>query len=105
MYTADLAVWLWTILFRGAPCCPYNVGSEDPLSIAQAASAVATGLGSLPAPAISADPIPGRAPLRYVPSTARARSDLSLSVVHSLASAAIKTAEWARVTNPGDHRS
>ena len=41
LYAADLAVWLWTILFRGRSCRPYNLGSDQDLTIAALARMVA----------------------------------------------------------------
>lgn len=41
LYSAELAVWLWTILLRGANARAYNVGSATCLTIAETARTVA----------------------------------------------------------------
>ncbi|MGE3759992.1 MAG: NAD-dependent epimerase/dehydratase family protein, partial [Pseudobdellovibrionaceae bacterium] len=40
LYSADLIVWLLTILVKGESSKPYNVGSEDPVSILDLAKAI-----------------------------------------------------------------
>lgn len=40
MYSADLMIWLWTILIKGKSCEPYNVGSDETVSIKQLAKMV-----------------------------------------------------------------
>jgi len=93
LYAADLAVWLWTILLRGQPTRPYNVGSEAALSIAELAGAVAhTVSGNIPV--MVAKRASDAPPERYVPSTARARHELGLDVTVDLHSALARTVSW-----------
>jgi dTDP-glucose 4,6-dehydratase len=74
LYGADLAIWLWTILVRGESCRPYNVGSEQDLSIAELAAACADGQSVRVLGAAR----PGQPGPSYVPSTARIRNELGL---------------------------
>jgi dTDP-glucose 4,6-dehydratase len=93
MYTSDLMVWLWTILFRGRPMRAYNVGSEQAVSIRELAHAVADALA--PRVAVEILGTPGTGPAaRYVPSTARAQKELGLSCEVTLEDAIRRTRDW-----------
>ncbi len=94
LYAADLAIWLWTILLRGKSCRAYNVGSEEALTIAQLAHAVASAFDPPSAVTISQRPSGRQDPERYVPSTARARGELALSQWVPLADAITRTCRW-----------
>ena len=102
LHPADLVIWLWTLLTRGTHRRAYNVGSERAVSIADLAQLmrgiVAPGVkvevrrgpacaGVLPAGVLSE---------RYVPSTARAREELSLRTWITLEDAIQRTAAWHR---------
>jgi nucleoside-diphosphate-sugar epimerase len=78
LYAADLTIWLWTLLFQGRSCRPYNVGSENPLSISELAQQVAFGFSSNIDVKIMMDPQQGKPPERYIPSTRRANLELGL---------------------------
>jgi nucleoside-diphosphate-sugar epimerase len=95
LYAADLTVWLWTILLRGEPGRAYNVGSENGLAIRDVAVAVAAQSTPRPAIRIEGRTQPGKAPERYVPSTARARSELGLTAGVALDEAIRRTRDWA----------
>jgi dTDP-glucose 4,6-dehydratase len=94
LYMADLAVWLWTLLARGQPARAYNVGSDDGMTIAEAAHLVAATLN--PGLPIQIDGTPNpAAPLNsYVPDISRVRNELNLSVTIPLAEALRRTAAW-----------
>jgi dTDP-glucose 4,6-dehydratase len=93
LYAADLAIWLWTILFRGESCLPYNVGSEEPISIASLARAVADAQSPAIAVAVADPESSGRPLNRYVPSCEPARQ-LGLSQKISLPEQIRRTLDW-----------
>ncbi len=94
LYAADLAVWLWTILFRAPVGRAYNVGSEEAVSIAELASIVAQLFAPTPRVEI-ARPASGAPPERYVPSCARApRANSAWNRTVSLNEAIRRMAIW-----------
>jgi dTDP-glucose 4,6-dehydratase len=80
LYAADLAIWLWTILFRGKSAFPYNVGSPQEVSIADLARSVVATVAPGAAIRTGSPPKPGVIPSRYVPSVSRAELGLGLKV-------------------------
>lgn len=78
LYAADLAVWLWTILARGAQGRAYNVGSPDAVTIRELAERVAGTLSPGTSVSVAGLPVPGTAPSSYVPDTSRAEQELGL---------------------------
>lgn len=94
LYSADLAVWLWTILIKGTSLRPYNVGSEEALSISELAKTVAAAFQPSPAITIAQAPIIGVYPSRYVPSVKRAIEELGLKQYVNLNLAIRKTISW-----------
>jgi dTDP-glucose 4,6-dehydratase len=98
LYAADLAVWLWTILLRGASLEALNVGSERAVSIAELARVVAATLRPGLAVKIARAAEAGVAPARYVPATERARGRLGLVETVGLEEAVRRTATWSGVS-------
>jgi nucleoside-diphosphate-sugar epimerase len=103
LYAADLAIWLWTILLRGESLCPYNVGSEAAISIADLARLVARLFTPEPTVQIARSAVRGGAGDRYVPSTARARRDLGLAMTVDLEEALTRAVEWNRGRVTANH--
>ena len=94
LYAADLAIWLWTILLRGESCRPYNVGSEQAISIADLAATASEVLDAGQPVKIVRKAAPGAAAERYVPDTSRARNELGLAQHIPLDEAIRRTARW-----------
>lgn len=104
LYASDMAIALWTILFKGAPNRAYNVGSKHDLSIAELAELVCRTLGR-------ADLSPGL-PLtqsalaqsaRYVPDVSRAERELGVREHVPIDAAIIKTHQFYVKTLPGNY--
>lgn len=96
LYAADLAIWLWTLLFRGPALVPINVGSADDVSIRELAETVAKVLNPAIEIRVAKQAVEGAVPSRYVPSVARAKDLLGLEVTVSLEEAIRHTADWYR---------
>lgn len=96
LYAADLAIWLWTILFRGAAGRIYNVGSDRSMSIAELAHRVVSAVRPSTEIRICRAPDPLVPPKRYVPSIRRAAEELHLKQYIDLENALDRTARWYR---------
>ncbi|NMC62719.1 MAG: NAD(P)-dependent oxidoreductase [SAR324 cluster bacterium] len=94
LYASDLAIWLWTILLNGANCRPYNVGSEEVVSIFDLAKAIAKSADKDLAIQIRGYSTPHTAPERYVPETERARNELGLLQRVTFTEAIEKSLRW-----------
>ena len=97
LYAADLAVWLWTILFRAPACRPYNVGSGAAVTILEAARAVAES-ATPPLAVTVAQPPGGAPPSRYVPDVSRAEAELGLRCIIPLAEGVRRTFRFHQAT-------
>jgi dTDP-glucose 4,6-dehydratase len=98
LYAADLATWLWTILFQGRPREAYNIGSEEAISIAELAKLISNGhwVKRKLEVQIAKQPVSGVPVARYVPSTRKAQVELGLKQKYFLAEAIDRTLSWHR---------
>lgn len=100
LYMADLAVWLWTILFNGISSRAYNVGSDHSFSIAGVAAQTNEALGTNCPVLIAQTPRPGAPVFHYVPDTQRARTELGLESRFPLSESIARTIRWIRSPKP-----
>jgi nucleoside-diphosphate-sugar epimerase len=94
LYAADLAIWLWTILFRGKTAAPYNVGSPDEISILDLAQRVVSSVAPGTPIRLALQPVTGARASRYVPSTQRAEETLGLRPWVPLEEGIRRTYDW-----------
>jgi nucleoside-diphosphate-sugar epimerase len=97
LYAADLAIWLWTLLFQAPSSRPFNVGSDHDLSIREIAETVASVVRPGLAIHIAQKATPGATVQRYVPSVKAAKKELHLAESVSLEDAIRRTAKWRNV--------
>ena len=90
LYAADLAIWLWTILFQGQSCRPYNVGSEQGLTIYELAQKMHQTL-QLQEPIQSGS---SKISSSYIPNTMRAQEELSLKEHFTIQESIQKHFNW-----------
>lgn len=94
LYMADAMIWLWTVLFRAPALRPYNLGSDQPVSIAELAQIVVETVSPETEVIIEQKAVEGSPVARYVPATHAARQDLGLTVGIDLREAIRRTAAW-----------
>jgi dTDP-glucose 4,6-dehydratase len=94
LYAAELAAWLWTVLFRAPSLVPINVGSAHDVSILQLAECVAETLAPATDIHVARQAVPGALPARYVPSVERAERLLGLRQTVGLEETIRRTAAW-----------
>ena len=99
LYAADLAIWLWTILFQGRAGHPYNVGSDREITIESLARTVASAeSGSVAVQPLSSSH--SAHAYRYVPSVRFTHSSLDLNVSIPLVEGIQRTIAWCKEQAP-----
>lgn len=94
LYAADLAIWLWKMLFQARPARAYNVGSDVEVSILDLAQKTAELFGRKSDIHVAVQPTAGTPIRRYVPNTQRAQQELGLRQYIDLDEAIRRTAQW-----------
>jgi dTDP-glucose 4,6-dehydratase len=95
LYGADLAVWLWTMLFASSSIGVFNVGSNEAISISELAACVAVKFKCKIAYIEHSEATTAKSSGRYVPDISKAQKEFNLSVRVPLDEAIERTAKWA----------
>jgi len=96
MYAGDMAAWLWKISMFGHAGHPYNVGSDETVTVAELARLVAGTVGHGVTVRILGER--GRVGVgpSYVPDITRARTELELTLTRNLEESLAQTVAWNR---------
>jgi dTDP-glucose 4,6-dehydratase len=93
LYASDLTVMLWHLLAKGRASEPYNLGSDESISVRDLAALVARTLGTGEFTVLGAAD-KGWNQGRYVPDTSKIARDFGLQRTVSLEAAVRRTALW-----------
>ena len=96
IYAADQTLWLWTILLRGQPGQPYNVGSADGRPLREVARVVAETASPPLTVSVTRSADPARPVERYVPDVSRIKNELGVTEHVDLPTAIRRTLRWHR---------
>lgn len=94
LYTADLCIWLWTILFRGRNLVAYNVGSNEVYSLREIANLIATMMDPKLDVCVENKSFTYTTPKNYMPDITLAKEELNLTPKINLSSALNSTVTW-----------
>jgi dTDP-glucose 4,6-dehydratase len=84
----------WTILFKGKNNSPYNVGSNQSISIYQLAKLISIENNSKKSNVIIKSPLSNKPVLRYVPNINKAFNELNLKIYTDIENSIRKTIEF-----------
>jgi dTDP-glucose 4,6-dehydratase len=93
-YAADMAIWLWGLLARGASGRAYNVGASREITVGELARLVAATAGNGCGVEVRRDPTPGAVADRYLPDVRLATETLGLRESISLEEGIARTMRW-----------
>ena len=99
LYAADLATFLWTILFKGQSLRPYNVGSDHSFSILEVAEMVSQRMPSPVGIEIHGKSLPNKALEQYIPDISRIKHELGVQPSLALEEAISRTVRFAQHKN------
>jgi dTDP-glucose 4,6-dehydratase len=95
-YAADMAIWLWALLVRGASGRAYNVGASREISVGDLARLVAAIADNGSAVDVQGTPMESAIPDRYVPDVRLATDTLGVEETVTLEEAIVRTIRWHR---------
>jgi dTDP-glucose 4,6-dehydratase len=90
LYASDMASWLWAILGFGRAGETYEVGSSHPITIKDLAEVI----GRLASQPVIMDGQRDNGPARYLPETAKIKSELGVKETVSLEDGIQRTLRW-----------